>query len=248
MVLTNFPSGPNPEPADLAHLRTEFLAATEAFIRELAGLQQHCDKVQRSLATLSNQVDGKVAEIIRRFWEQPDESRVVLGKSGHQIQLKETLKQAKTRVLIVNPWLRRDAFDGDMLSHFTSALNRHVQIHLGWGWQQDIGNIIIPGNGCWNLNPPNTWKYDALPKLQHLRRRYPEQFQLKLMGTHAKFWVCDHKFAAVGSANVLCSKPRGADSAHAEVGLLTTNRYDIQELIHCFETAPNLAARQIERG
>lgn len=60
--------------------------------------------------------------------------------------------------------------------------------------------------------------YRSLPKLQALESQYPQLFQLKLLGTHEKFLVCDDSFAMLGSHNLLTSN---TSSTEREIGLLT---------------------------
>ncbi|OZH51717.1 hypothetical protein AFK68_29105 [Hydrocoleum sp. CS-953] len=81
-------------------------------------------------------------------------------------------------------------------------------------------------------------------KLQELKRLYPKYFQLKLMGTHSKYWVCDDKFAVVTSANILCSQPGKTNKYYEETGLWTNNINQIQNFIHSFTQVPNLAAKK----
>ncbi|MBW4545095.1 MAG: hypothetical protein KME25_11705, partial [Symplocastrum torsivum CPER-KK1] len=54
--------------------------------------------------------------------------------------------------------------------------------------------------------------------------------------------VCDHKFAYVGSHNVLSSNTSYLDLASDEVGTLHTSPRNIQKLINCFETQPDLSS------
>jgi phosphatidylserine/phosphatidylglycerophosphate/cardiolipin synthase-like enzyme len=61
------------------------------------------------------------------------------------------------------------------------------------------------------------------------------------MGTHAKYWICDRKVAYVGSHNVLSSNTSYLDLAGEEVGTLHTSPRNIQKLINCFETQPDLS-------
>ncbi|NEN89841.1 MAG: hypothetical protein F6K48_13370 [Okeania sp. SIO3H1] len=169
---------------------------------------------------------------------------LIQGKHQHRYLLLKTLHQAQEKIIIVCPWLTRYSLNNHLIQEFKNTLKRKVKIQINWGWQQDIGNIIIPGNGCWQLNPANTWKYDAMSKLQKLKQLYPEHFQLKLTGTHAKVWVCDYKFAVVTSANILCSKPGNTDNCHEEIGIWTNNINSIQNLINSFAQAPNLAGKK----
>lgn len=244
MVLSNFPSWEPSESPDLANFRTELRADTTLIMRQLADLRQRSEQVMYSVAALYNNVDRKVAAVYQQLLEaQSDESRVVVGHSGHRNWWLKGLKEAKKQVICINPWTTRHGFDNEMLQETIDCLERGVQIDIGWGFQRDIGKLIKPGNGCWSFSSPKPWQYDAINDLQKLRRSYPDRFRLKLIGTHAKVFLCE-KFAVVGSCNVLCSKPRQAGDSRQELGILTTDRRDIETLIEWFEKAPNLAARK----
>jgi hypothetical protein len=244
MVLVKLPFENPPEPSDLAYFRAELQADVFAVMRQVADLRQRSEQVMWSVAALYNNVDRKVAAVYQRLLQaQSDESRVVVGHSGHRNWWLKGLKEAKKQVIAINPWTTRHGFDNEMLQETIDCLERGVQIDMGWGFQRDIGNLIKLGNGCWSFSTPNPWQYNAINELQKLRRSYPDRFRLKLIGTHAKVFLCE-KFAVVGSCNVLCSKPRQADDSRQELGLLTTDRRDIETLIEWFEKAPNLAARK----
>jgi phosphatidylserine/phosphatidylglycerophosphate/cardiolipin synthase-like enzyme len=60
---------------------------------------------------------------------------------------------------------------------------------------------------------------------------------LKLLGTHEKFLVCDRTFAMIGSHNFLTSN---CHSTEREIGLKTNDKNIIENLIRRFETAPCL--------
>lgn len=244
MVLANFPSRKHPELSDLENFRTELQADMLSIVRQVADIQQRSEQVMWSVAALYNNVDRKVAAVYQKLLEaQSDESRVVVGHSGHRNWWLKGLKNAKKQVITINPWTTRHGFDDEMIRETRDCLKRGVQIDIGWGFQRDIGTLIKPENGSWSFSTPNPWQYNAMHELQALRRNYPDRFRLKLIGTHAKVFLCE-KFAVVGSCNVLCSKPRQADDSRQELGLLTTDRCDIETLIEWFEKAPNLAARK----
>lgn len=244
MVLSNLTSWQPPEPSDLVDFRAELQADTLSIMRQLADLRQRSEQVMRSVAALYNNVDRKVAVVYQQLLEaQPEESRVVIGHSGHRTQWLKGLKEANQLVISINPWTTRRGIDDEMIQAMTDCLEREVSINIGWGYQGDIGSLIKPENGAWKFSTPNPWQYDAIHELQRLRKTYPDRFKLKLIGTHAKVFLCE-KFAVVGSCNVLCSQPRRSDDIHRELGLLTTDRRDIEALIDWFEQAPDLAARK----
>ncbi|MBE9225986.1 hypothetical protein IQ264_11170 [Phormidium sp. LEGE 05292] len=244
MVLSNFPSWESSEPSGLRGFRAELQAEVISIMKELADLRERSEQVMCSVASLYNTVDRKVAKVYQRLLTaQAHDSRVVVGHSNHRTQWLKGLKQAKKHVIIVNPWITRRGIDAEMAQAMTDCLQRGVSISLGWGYQRDIGNLIKLGNGCWSFSTPNPWQYNAINELQKLRKTYPDRFSLKLIGTHAKVFLCE-EFALIGSCNVLCSKPRQSDDSREEIGLITTDRGDITTVTDWFDKAPNLIARK----
>jgi phosphatidylserine/phosphatidylglycerophosphate/cardiolipin synthase-like enzyme len=81
------------------------------------------------------------------------------------------------------------------------------------------------------------WKYDVLPDLEQLEQDYPDLFQLKLLGTHEKYIVCDDQFAVLGSQDILTSSTKNAER---ELGLLTNDPRIIQDLLELFDGAQDL--------
>jgi phosphatidylserine/phosphatidylglycerophosphate/cardiolipin synthase-like enzyme len=55
---------------------------------------------------------------------------------------------------------------------------------------------------------------------------------LKVLGTHEKFLVCDRRFAMIGSHNFMSS---GASSSEREVGIKTDSPETIDKLIELFD-------------
>lgn len=148
--------------------------------------------------------------------------QLVFDRSKSRAVLVEALLAAQERLIIVCPWLNRNSIDADLMLKFRECLSRNCRIDIGWGYLSDRSRI---GKGWW---------YDALKDLQQLERDYPNQFRLKLLGTHEKFLVCDATFAMLGSHNLLTSN---VQSAEREVGIRTTDLHIIQGLINRFDGA-----------
>ncbi len=179
----------------------------------------------------------------------PTESKIIFGRSGGRALLIKALDEAEKRVIINCPWLSQKSIDKDLLLKFGAFLAQGGCIDIGWGYQYDVGKIIkISGNGKYFIDAKgNEWQsYSALPKLHELQESYPSQFKLKLLGTHAKYWICDRKFAYVGSHNVLSSKVKSVNNCYPdllgdEVGTLHRSLHNIQKLIKGFENQPDLS-------
>ncbi|MEA5470220.1 hypothetical protein [Spirulina sp. 06S082] len=80
--------------------------------------------------------------------------------------------------------------------------------------------------------------YNALSRLRELRSRFPDRMELKLLGTHEKYLVCDRQFALVGNHNTLSS----LDTLYAprEMGVKTTDAGILETLREDYTNAPDL--------
>jgi phosphatidylserine/phosphatidylglycerophosphate/cardiolipin synthase-like enzyme len=114
-----------------------------------------------------------------------------------------------------------------------AALKRGVSIEIGWGHLKDVDNNRAYLSQA-ELLKSNDWHYNALPGLSELQIEYDRLLQLKVLGTHEKFLVCDRQFAMLGSHNYLTSDTK---SSEREVGLKTDNPEIIDKLIELFDRA-----------
>ena len=194
-------------------------------------------------------------ELLRQYQEfyqqvQADQRPVietVKGRVESRVILIDALSKAKEFLIISSPWLSQRSLDHNILSGMTALLDRGCYLYIGWGYSYDIKGIspygkiinISPSGECFiNRTVDTAGHYSAFPDLQELRKRYPEQLELKLTGTHEKYIVCDRQFAMVGSHNVLSSHE--SLSAPREMGVKTTDQSVVADLIEDFFNAPDL--------
>lgn len=170
-----------------------------------------------------------------------EKSYIIFGRSQHQSLLFEALESCEERVILICPFINTNATD-PLMPKFQKLLERGVKLDICWGWKAHIKSMIITGKGYWRFQPLDPWQYNGIRELHKFRQPYPEQFCLKLIGTHAKILIADTQFAVITSYNFLCSPPCDRDHNHEEVGVFTTNLRLIQDLIHCFDSSPNLIA------
>jgi phosphatidylserine/phosphatidylglycerophosphate/cardiolipin synthase-like enzyme len=123
----------------------------------------------------------------------------------------EALEKACDRLILVNPWLTEYVFDKDLLTLIEQVLNDpKVNIDIGWGRWADVKGdnttkIFLNRAEFKKILP----YYSALPAIERLEKKYPNQLRLKMLYTHQKYLVCDDKFAMIGSHNFLTSNPKG---------------------------------------
>ncbi len=128
-----------------------------------------------------------------------------------------------------------------MIKYCRNFLNQGGTIDIGWGHLKDIKqtrHISISRDEFLRIveNNNSNWVYSQLEKFIELEKQYPK-LNLKLLGTHEKFLVCDCSFAMIGSHNFLTSN---CHSSERELGLRTDDKNIIEDLINRFENAPSL--------
>ncbi len=196
------------------------------------------------LEEVKQEIAIQVDESVRKFAEQiraqlaliePYDYDLVFDRSESRATLMQALKQAQHRLILVCPWIGYGT-DERVIPKLEKLLQRNVCIDIGWGNWKDI-------NDSKNSSSPIRQKlkdsghYDNLPQLEALERKYPQQFKLKLLGTHEKFLVCDSEWVMLGSHNFLTSN---ASSLERELGLKTNDPRIVADLIERFENAKDL--------
>ncbi len=159
---------------------------------------------------------------------------LVFDRPSIRTQLFEAIDTAQHRLILVCPWVSRAGLDGVLLQKLEGLLKQGVQVEIGWGHLRDIeaGEFPIRINENWQLDPmAKRGLYDALNDLEHLRTQYGDRLQLKVLGTHENFLVCDDSWAMLATHHFLSSSDTLPER---EVGLRTTDPKIIQGLIERF--------------
>ncbi|MCT7980900.1 tetratricopeptide repeat protein [Laspinema olomoucense] len=159
---------------------------------------------------------------------------LVFDRPSIRAQLFEAIETAEHRLILVCPWVSRAGLDGTLLQKLEGLLQQGVQVEIGWGHLRDIeaGEFPIRINEHWQLDPmAKRGLYDALNDLEHLRTQYGDRLQLKVLGTHENFLVCDDKWAMLATHHFLSSSDALPER---EVGLRTTDPKIIHGLIERF--------------
>jgi hypothetical protein len=158
---------------------------------------------------------------------------LIYGRTQSRQVFLDALQQSQSRLILVCPWLTKYAINSDVIELMRAALKRGVSIEIGWGHLKDVDNNRAYLSQA-ELLKSNDWHYNALPGLSELQIEYDRLLQLKILGTHEKFLVCDRQFAMLGSHNYLTSDTK---SSEREVGLKTDNLEIIDKLIELFDRA-----------
>jgi phosphatidylserine/phosphatidylglycerophosphate/cardiolipin synthase-like enzyme len=170
---------------------------------------------------------------------------IVKGRAASRVILLDALDQARERLIITSPWLSKRSIDEDILLRMTALLDRGCYLSIGWGYSHDIrglhpnGKIIsVTSESQCLIQADSARNYDAYPDLAKLRNQYPDLLELKLLGTHEKYLICDRRFALIGSHNVLSS--RETLYAPRETGWKTNDPSLIDDQIQVYLEAPDL--------
>lgn len=94
----------------------------------------------------------------------------------HPTFLTQAISEAKTRLLITSPWVRRAVVRREFIDKLYSAAKRGVEIHIGYG-------IDYQGSDC---------DTDALEKLEKLAKQFKNVHLGCLGSTHAKILIWDN--------------------------------------------------------
>lgn len=206
-----------PPPLNIDQIETAIASKVEALINERINLP-NLEIYQQ----LTREIQGKY-----------EYELVIDRERSHQL-LNLAIAQAQERLILVCPWLTTYVITDRLIARFDRLLQQGCQIDIGWGHLNDAPNQQLDRDLLIAHNQP--WKYRALPQLEILQQRashhqYPGKLNLKLLGTHEKFLICDCVWAMLGSHNFLSSTNY---SREREIGLKTTDPRIISELIHRF--------------
>lgn len=189
--------------------------------------------IDRLNQTTKEQVDAAFAQKANEFNNllrniQPVyEYKLIFDRVESRRILMEALSRSRKRLILVCPWPSRNSIDDIVLEKLENILKRGGCIDVGWGYYKDVEQNRV-GQGDF---------YNALGSLKRLAENRPNQFRLKLIGTHEKYLVCDEQFAMLSSHNFLTS---GSGTREREAGLRTNDPHIIDRLIRRFDEAENL--------
>ncbi|NJR49152.1 MAG: tetratricopeptide repeat protein [Leptolyngbyaceae cyanobacterium CSU_1_3] len=162
--------------------------------------------------------------------------------SGSRALLNEALDKATSRVIVVFPYPDRTILDPDLIAKFESVLDRGCTLDIGWG---HLGNLQADQPSRFIRDFKSADKdllQTILSQLTQLKRRHPDRFRFKVLGTDENFLVC--LSADAGDYGILGIHPVAAASVpfpEVAVGLRTTHTDLIQGLIDRFDQ-PTLQA------
>ncbi len=201
--------------------------------------------------------ENRLTSLIKTFRKsQPNYSYdLVLDRPDSRKLLVEALNNCTKRLILVCPWLCHHSIQSDILKKLKVFLRKGGCIDIGWGNWNDISlrdvKLCRGSETRQQLltavsKQGSNWKYDVLESLEELEQEYPNQFKLKLLGTHEKYLVwanSNNSWAMMGSHNFLTSSAinydDGTPSRERELGLKTNDPHIVSQLIERFDIARN---------
>jgi uncharacterized phage infection (PIP) family protein YhgE len=211
--------------------------------RQVDSLSQGVDQCLSNIESVQGEIDTSLDEWIneiRGLLQTAKSDYEVLGNRRESFDvLKDALRQAQKRLILVCPWISWNTIDsGKIFADFQDRLKaeKDLKIDVFYGFQDDLDDLRRNGVNVINhqdllehaTRQGSGWKYDAIGKLDALEKQWNGRFRLKIRGTHEKFLICDEEFAMLGSHNFLTSLP---NRARKELGIRTTDQNIIQSLI-----------------
>ena len=148
--------------------------------------------------------------------------------------LKEALKVARSRIIVVFPHPDRATLDEQLLEQFQTFLDRGGSLDIGWGHLGDEP-ALKQAKYIQDRETPSLSKKilrKILSQLTQLKRSYPNQFRFKVLGTNENFLVCDSAYSILGLHPVATASLAFPKMA---IGLRTQNAKVIQGLIDRFD-------------
>jgi len=187
----------------------------EAKVAELAddlGSAEDTEKIE-----LKKQLVAAERELIRLRSEERRFAIQYLYVNEHPPLLQDAICTARTRLLIISPWITAEVVDADFLAKVEKLLVKGVEVYIGYG---------ISENETQKLKQSD---YEAREKLRALLSRYRNLVYTRLGNTHAKVLIKDSEYAAITSFNWLSFKGDPARKFRDEQGVLLRRPELIEE-------------------
>lgn len=146
----------------------------------------------------------------------------------HPVVLRDALKKAKSRLMIISPWIRHQVVDRYFLGDLEAALRRGVKVHIGYGIDEGDRQGQPAGAQAAGANKPAITEQAKRP-LDDLAKRF-KNFKFVYIGnTHRKMLVCDSEFSVITSFNWLSYRGSPRDKPRDEYGQLIRKQHYIDQ-------------------
>lgn len=162
--------------------------------------------------------------------KQQASNNQLLETYNHRPLLEQSLKEAKSFVVIVSPWIRFRAFDNDLQKLIKSALRRNVRIIIGYGISED--------------DVENDKAEKILKDIQQQKGTGKNLTLIKLGNTHEKVLLVDGRYVVITSFNWLSFKGDPKRGFRQETGIYTEDERTINSTIESLQHRMGIDVRQ----
>lgn len=209
----------------------EIIEEAEEFENRKTDYQKQIDVLKTQIIDFNEQIDGETfsekekvtaTQQVRILEKQLEElqsrqqsANRILNTYDHRPLLLKALKDARNQVVIVSPWIKRSGLNQEVLSLIEKALQKKVQIVIGYGIsdQQDSDPKIL----------------NQLQKMSN--KEYGRYLQIiNLNNTHEKVLICDNDFLVITSFNWLSFKGDPKFGFRQETGYYTEIEEGIKKM------------------
>jgi hypothetical protein len=138
-----------------------------------------------------------------------EEGARLIETEEHRRLLEKAFKHARSRVIVVSPWLSFDAVDVDFKSWLKGALGRGVEVVIGWGYPPAKDERGNRKNEVSKTVAESLQSISAVKPAKGLKRQAAASGPLRVVhlgDTHEKVLVADDVFAVITSFNFLSFK------------------------------------------
>lgn len=211
---------PDDEQPDLA-LSSTLTVGDKAAVRELeqriataSAALQRAHTMSETAAASAEEVSATPGDIERASASDLEDAERELAALPvraiqtyeHRALLEEALANAKSRLLIISPWIRGDVVDDNFLGRLGDRLRAGAEVHIGWGISDE----------------DDERERAPLKKLREVAKRYDKFILRRLGNTHAKILIWDDHLV-VTSFNWLSFRGDRKRGFRQEEGVLITS-------------------------
>lgn len=176
---------------NIYHTAREERALRELKEGEVRDLKSHLDAVLRS-----SQVPASAHDAVVAMARQEPSSISFIHGQAHYEMLLLAIVEAKRVLCVLSGWIGSPLLDKNIQSAMRAALQRGVDIYLGYGWEGDVKGHQLKGTAL-----------SARRFLDKLcAEKTPGKITVAEFPNHEKVLVCDDAFVAIGSNNWLSNR------------------------------------------
>jgi hypothetical protein len=189
------------------NLSNEEIKKLEESARESFIITSKVEENERKLKDPESQAEaeGSMAEIkqLKAEMEKLKSQRMQcpvrrLSVFEHSSVFDQALRDSKTRLLLISPWITDEAMSKYRLEAIHTLLARGVNVYIGYG--------ISDHTEAERRRERDAEDTIAFREMSDLQKRYSNFHLVRFGDTHAKVLLMDSKFAVVGSFNWMSFK------------------------------------------